>query len=173
MTDWAKLLGMDAPVGAMKTLRTFTPNAPTLETETVQIEGDAWRIKVEEAGFFTRLFKKGHSIPLFEVEHPGVEQCLLVYRAKIKTENLDGHAYLEMWSRLNGREYFSKGVGFDQAASGTSDWTKYETPFLLRAGEKPDLLKLNLAIEGNGTVWIKDVELLSATFEIPDSAGNP
>ena len=171
MTDWAKKLGIEAPTGAMHTLRSFTPSTPTLETETVRVQEDAWRIEVEEAGFFTRLFKKGHSIPLFVVEQPAVEQCLLVYRAKIKTENLDGRVYLEMWSRLGGREYFSKGVGFDQAASGTTDWATYETPFLLRAGEKPDLLKLNLAVEGSGTVWVKDVELLSAPVEIPASLG--
>jgi hypothetical protein len=169
MTDWAKRLGMDASTGALQTLRLFTLTSPTLDTETVRVEGDAWRIDGEDTGFFARLFKKGHSIPLFEVGQPAVDQCLLVYRAKIRTENLDGRAYLEMWSRLGGREHFSKGVGFDQAASGTTDWTTYETPFLLQSGEKPDLVKLNVAIEGSGTVWVKDVELLVAPLGAPAS----
>ena len=43
--------------------------------------------------------------------------------------------------------------------SGTIDWASYETPFFLKKGERPDLIKLNVAIEGKGTVWIKDISL--------------
>jgi hypothetical protein len=35
-----------------------------------------------------------------------------------------------------------------------------EIPFYLKKGQRPDLIKLNLAIEGSGKVWIRDVELL-------------
>jgi hypothetical protein len=40
------------------------------------------------------------------------------------------------------------------------DWGSYEVAFRLAQGQRPDLIKLNLAVEGAGTVWIKDVELL-------------
>jgi len=64
-----------------------------------------------------------------------------------------------MWCRLPGRgEFFSKGV--DQAVEGTTDWVSCEIPFYLKKGQRPDLIKLNLAIEGSGKVWIRDVELL-------------
>jgi len=43
---------------------------------------------------------------------------------------------------------------------GTTGWSSYEVPFRLRKGQRPDLLKLNLAVEGRGKVWIKDIELL-------------
>jgi hypothetical protein len=33
----------------------------------------------------------------------------------------------------------------------------------LKKGERPDLIKLNLAVEGRGKVWIKEVELLRST----------
>ncbi len=36
---------------------------------------------------------------------------------------------------------------------------------LLRTGEEPDLLKLNLTVEGSGTIWVKDIELLFAPLE--------
>ena len=46
--------------------------------------------------------------------------------------------------------------------TGTTDWASYEIRFLLKKGESSDLIKLNVAIEGKGTLWIKDVELLKA-----------
>jgi hypothetical protein len=88
-----------------------------------------------------------------------VEQCLLSYRAELKTDGLNGRAFLEMWCRFPGRgEFFSKGL--QQAASGTANWARYEIPFYLKARQKPDLIKLNVAVEGTGVVWIKNIELL-------------
>jgi hypothetical protein len=99
------------------------------------------------------------TIRLFEVRDPGVEQCLLSYRAELKTKGLNGRAFLEMWCRLPGRgEFFSK--GYQQAVSGTVNWASYEIPFYLKRGQRPDLLKLNLVIEGHGTVWLRNIELL-------------
>ena len=43
--------------------------------------------------------------------------------------------------------------------SGSNGWASYQIPFFLKKGEKPDLIKLNLVVEGVGRVWIKDVEL--------------
>jgi hypothetical protein len=64
-----------------------------------------------------------------------------------------------MWCRLPGRgEFFSKGL--QQAVSGTANWSHYEIPFYLKKGQKPDLIKLNLAVEGAGTVWLRNIELL-------------
>jgi hypothetical protein len=84
---------------------------------------------------------------------------MLTYRAEMKTEDLKGRAFLEMWCGLPGRgEFFSK--GFQQAVSGTIGWSRYETPFYLKKGQKPDLIKLNLVIEGTGKVWLRHVELL-------------
>jgi len=44
--------------------------------------------------------------------------------------------------------------------TGSNDWATYETPFFLKKGEKPDLIKLNLVVKGSGKIWVKDVELL-------------
>ena len=55
-------------------------------------------------------------------------------------------------------EFFSKGL--DQAAKGTTDWASYEIPFYLKKGQRPDLIKLNLVVEGRGKVWLRDVQLL-------------
>ncbi len=88
-----------------------------------------------------------------------MEQCLLTYRAELKAEGVQGRAFLEMWCRLPGRgEFFSK--GFQQAVTGSVDWTRQEIPFLLKRGQRPDLVKLNLVVEGPGTVWARQIELL-------------
>ena len=57
-------------------------------------------------------------------------------------------------------EFFSRGLA--DAVSGTTDWTWRETPFLLPEGERPDLIRLNLVVEGAGKVGIREVQLLRA-----------
>jgi len=93
---------------------------------------------------------------------PPLEECLVYFRAKMKSANLDGRAYLEMWSRFpHGGEFFSKDLW--TFVMGTSDiWKTVQVPFILQKEERPDLFKLNLHIESSGTVWIKDIELWQA-----------
>ncbi len=108
--------------------------------------------------------KKDQTIRLFEIQNPDAEQCLVSYRATMTTEGLADRAFLEMWCRLPGSgEFFSKGV--DQAVTGTTDWASYEIPLYLKKGQRPDLIKLDLAIEGKGKVSMKDVELLKTPLE--------
>ncbi|MCY2996346.1 MAG: hypothetical protein NTY19_52145 [Planctomycetota bacterium] len=139
------------------TLRTFTTADPTI-TRDVVVDGSAWLAACTKAQTFR----------LFEVPAPGVEDCTVLYRAKLKTENFTGRAYLEMWCRLPGRgEFFSKGL--NQTVTGSNDWVSCEIPFLLKKGEPPDLLRLNLVVQAvgwlfkkavSGKLWIKDVQLL-------------
>jgi tRNA A-37 threonylcarbamoyl transferase component Bud32 len=104
---------------------------------------------------------KPQTFRLYEVPSPEVEQCLLIYRAQLKSEGLTGRAYLEMWCRFPGRgEFFSRGL--DNPVRGSTDWAPRQTPFLLKAGEKPDLVKLNLVVEGRGKVGVREVALLRA-----------
>ena len=101
------------------------------------------------------------TIRLFETGPISIENCLLFYSAKIRSENLEGKAFLEMWCSIAGRgEFFSRGL--DQPISGTTEWTTVQTPFRLETGQIPSNLKLNLVIEGLGTVWIDDIRLFSS-----------
>ncbi len=137
------------PAGPPETLRRFGPSDRPIAESGVSLDHDGWRIEAREAS----------SVPLFEVVEPTVEHCLLTYRADLRTSDLDRGAYLEMWCRLPGRgEFFSKGV--DQTVSGTTSWSSREVPFYLKAGQSPDLIRLNVALEGAGTVWIRNVEVL-------------
>jgi hypothetical protein len=49
--------------------------------------------------------------------------------------------------------------------TGTTEWTTEEIPFLLKKGENPDNVKLNLGITGKGTVWIDDIRLLKGPLK--------
>lgn len=133
-----------------KTLKAFTTTDHTI-SKALHAKDDAWMVKSAT----------NQVIRLFEVPEPAVEDCMLIYRAKLKTEDLSGPAYLEMWCRFpKFGEAFSRGL--DNQVTGSNDWASYQTPFFLKKGEKPDLVRLNLVVKGTGKVWIKDVELVKA-----------
>jgi hypothetical protein len=147
-------------------VRKFGPSDKPLSQEGLKAEQGGWRVDAAQP----------RTVPLFEIADPGVEDCMLTYRARIKTANLKGRAYLEMWCRLPGSgEFFSKGLF--KPASGTTDWASYQIPFYLQKGQRPDPIKLNLMVEGTGLVWIKDVELISgplpAETSPPKDLGKP
>lgn len=99
-------------------------------------------------------------IRLFETGDIDVEDARLTYRAKVRTQGVEGKAYLEMWCQFAGKgEYFSRDLG--APLTGTTEWSTEETPFFLKKGENPDNVKLNLVVNGSGTVWIDDIRLLS------------
>lgn len=103
-------------------------------------------------------------VRLFEIKNINVENARLVYQARVRTENVEGGVYLEMWCSFSGMgESFSRNL--DSVISGTNNWTTVMTPFFLKKGEKPDYVKLNLVIEGKGTAWIDDVKLFKAPLE--------
>ncbi|MCX6910251.1 MAG: serine/threonine-protein kinase, partial [Verrucomicrobia bacterium] len=121
------------------------------------VEGDVWSADCT----------KPQTFRVFDVPDPGFGECKVLYRAKLKTEGLTGRAYLEMWCRLPGRgEFFSKGLS--QPLTGTNEWTAREIPFFLKKGQRPDLIRLNVAVVSSGLLrskavsgklWIKDVSL--------------
>lgn len=99
------------------------------------------------------------TVPLFEVRDLQIEDAALIYQADLQSEGLDGKAYLEMWLRFPGRgEFFSRGL--DRTVTGTMSWMTVGTPFFLQKGQRPDLIRLNLVVEGKGTVWVDNVRLL-------------
>jgi hypothetical protein len=64
-----------------------------------------------------------------------------------------------MWVHFkDGGEYFSRGL--DRTITGTTNWMTMEIMFILEKGQNPDNVKLNLVIEGKGTVWIDDIVIL-------------
>ncbi len=98
-------------------------------------------------------------VRLFETGHVDIDNARLIYQAKVRTEDVNGKVYLEMWCHFPGKgEFFSRGL--QRPLTGTTEWTTEETPFFLRKGENPDNIKLNLVVDGRGTAWIDDIRLL-------------
>jgi len=101
------------------------------------------------------------TVPLFEVTDLDIEDATLLYQASLRSERLDGRAFLEMWLRFPGKgEFFSRGL--DRPLNGTMSRMTSTIPFFLKAGERPDLVRVNLVVEGKGRVWIDDIRLLRA-----------
>ena len=96
-------------------------------------------------------------IPLYETGDIDVEDNRIMYRAKIRTENVQGQVYLEMWCVFGAQEAFSRAL--QTPLTGTQNWTEQATPFFLKAGENPDNVRLNLVFTGQGTAWIDEIEL--------------
>ena len=104
------------------------------------------------------------TVRLFETGDIDIENARLIYRARLRTEDVEGKAYLEMWCHIAGLgDFFSRGL--DRPLTGSTDWVTEETPFFLKAGQNPDNIKLNLVIKGKGTVWIDDIRLLKGPLK--------
>lgn len=103
-------------------------------------------------------------IRLFETGDLNVENARITYQAKVRTEGLEGQAFLEMWCGFTGKgEFFSRGL--QSPLSGTMGWTTAETPFFLQKGQNPDNIKLNLVVNGKGTAWIDDIKLIKGPLQ--------
>lgn len=98
-------------------------------------------------------------VRLFELKDLEIENARLIYQAKLRTEKVTGKIYLEMWCHFPGKGgFFSRGL--QSPLTGTTNWVTEEIHFLIRKGDKPDHLKLNLVIDGKGKIWIDDIRLI-------------
>ncbi|UCH83726.1 MAG: hypothetical protein JSW50_14955 [Candidatus Latescibacterota bacterium] len=114
-------------------------------------------------GSLTITAEKPSTYRLFETGDIDIENARLIYEATLKTKDVEGEVYLEMWCHFPGKgEYFSRAL--HDPLTGTIDWVHQETPFFLKAGENPDNVKLNLVVDGTGTVWIDDIKLVRGSL---------
>jgi hypothetical protein len=146
MLNWLKSLFGPVPSGPPQIYRAFSPGEPTIAG--VKVEDDAFVVQAAENTI----------VPLFEIEKPGLETCMVTYKANAKAEDLAGKAYLEMQFKFPKKgEHTAKGL--DSAVSGSTDWIPVEAPVFLDGSQQPDSMKLNLVVEGKGTIRLKDVEI--------------
>ena len=137
------------PAGPPRPVRIFKAADAIINQDSVTLENDLLLVEVAQES----------SVRLFEVHEPEVDNCILTYRAEFKTKDALGRVFLTMWCRFPGRgEFYSK--GFHHAVKGANDWASYETPYFLKPGQTPDLIKLNLESEGQSKVWLRNPELL-------------
>jgi hypothetical protein len=144
-----------SPVAAM--LKTFPLDGieGVVDRSNVQFDRD---ISSDNKGSLKITAQAPVVVMLFEINDINIENARLIYEAKVKTEGVEGQVYLEMWCQFPGKgEFFSRGL--QATASGNTEWMTMQTPFLLKEGEKPERVRLNLVVTGKGTVWIDDIRL--------------
>lgn len=133
----------------VETLEAVTDtNLVVLDTEITSDGGGSFRVTVEQPV----------TVRLYDLTGIDVEGADLVYRAQVRTDNIEGHVYLEMICRFpNGAGDFSRAVR--NPLYGTTDWTIQETAYTLADGQSPENVELNLAVNGTGTAWIDDISI--------------
>lgn len=140
----------------------------SLDTADAVIDAEAVRVETNtacEGGACLRVETSGpKKIRLFVLDDISVEDAFLIFQAKVRSQDLAGTAYLEMWCVFEGQgEYFSRAL--NTAATGDTEWLLQTAPFRLEKGQNPDQVLLNLVIEGPGTVWIDDAGLYRAQLQ--------
>ena len=153
-------LGCSQPSTGVLELKHYPINSPDDVISTSDLEIDR-TVTSDGNGSLRITVAEPTVIKLFETGDLDVDSASLIYQARIMTKGVDGQVYLEMWCRFPGKgEFFSRAL--HSPLKGNTDWTTQETPFFLKKGENPDNVKLNLVIDGRGTVWIDDVRLIKA-----------
>ena len=144
-----------------QTVTAILKNYPVNTMDQV-IEGD--HVSLDEfvssdGGGSLRIDVRGDkSVRIYEVEDLNLSNAVLVYQARLKTKDLKGRTYLEMWCKFkDGGEFFSRDI--PHAIGGTKNWSQFETPFFIKS-KTLEMAKLNLVVEGTGTVWIDDIKLI-------------
>src|SRR5438045_71066 len=119
MADWSHLLGpLGKTLGPPETLRAFATTERPLD-ERARVDDDGLLIEGQPEtlleSLVARFLNQQQGVRLYEVQNPGRDEGLLLYRARLRAEGLKGRASLEMWCRLPGRgEFFSKGAPMGQ-----------------------------------------------------------
>ncbi|RPH42633.1 MAG: hypothetical protein EHM86_02270 [Desulfobulbaceae bacterium] len=104
------------------------------------------------------------TVKLYETGDIHLEKTQLIYQARLRTKDVEGQVYLEMWCSFPGKgEFFSRAL--QTPLSGNNEWMSQQTAFVLQKGENPDNVKLNLVIAGKGKVWIDDIRLFISPLQ--------
>jgi hypothetical protein len=102
------------------------------------------------------------SVDIYAVDYPEVENRLLVYKAKIRSQELVGDASLAMKVTLTTGTAFDARQEPSTAVGGTTDWTECEASLLIPAGSEVKSVVLGFSVDGFGTAWIDDLRVISA-----------
>lgn len=150
MFDWLRRTAAWTPPqvsGNERELRAFSPSDKPV-SRSAWWSGSGLVVEAAEAG----------SIALFDLPLPNLERCRITYRFTIDADALKAAVYPKLWCRIPERGlFFSRGV--DRKVSGQVEGAELEIPFYLEAGQRADLLHLNLAFEGAGAVRLRDIRV--------------
>ena len=155
-SEFAKAIGK-------KTLRKFTPGDKLLTTDGVASQKDFWNIEV----------KGNRTIKLFEIRNPDAINSWLMYDAELRLDKLDGKAELAMWCHTrDGNTYRTNAMPAPDVNS-LSQWAPYNSVFKMRRGDRPTLIEIGVAVEGQGTLEIKDIRVYRMALQNEGTAYGP
>jgi len=143
-----------------------TPPGVTVSVDTADPAEGAGAYRIQYEG------SEPVSVTLHELPLTDIENCILVYEARMRCSGITGRAYLEMWCVFGGQgEYYSRAL--DNAFTGTCGWRNTRAPFMLAKGERPTAVRLGVRFEGPGVVWLDNLVLQRAGsgWLGPSSAG--
>lgn len=96
----------------------------------------------------------------FDVSDKKIDESVVTFTAEMQGVNFVGAAYLEMWLHFPGKGFFF-GRGLDNQLTQDGGWKQYSASFILKKGEQPDNVVLNLRFDGAGTVRIRNLKAVS------------
>jgi len=98
------------------------------------------------------------SVPLYTVPVTGTGKGQLRYSARVRGENVQGQAYLELLCFLgNEGPFFSRAL--NEPLKGTTSWMSSAVPFFIAADQTPSHATLGIRFEGPGTVMVDNLAL--------------
>jgi hypothetical protein len=118
---------------------------------------------------------------LLKIENPGISRSFYAVRGEIRSDNVEGDGFLEMWSVFPAAQagagegkFFSRTLGESGETgkiSGTSQLRTFMLPFnRTGAATPPSRLELNLILPGKGVVYVGPLELVEFAARSADPA---
>lgn len=106
------------------------------------------------------------TVTLLEVTDLDAQNTTLTFEARVRSQDLQGSAHIEMEVFLPEQEPVST-PGLGRMVSGTTEWGVATTSFYFQPGQQPEAVRLNLVVDGAGTVWLDEVRLLRTPLPKP------
>jgi hypothetical protein len=102
------------------------------------------------------------SVRLAEVRTLGAPTVVLTYRGHLRAEKQTGKAYLEMRCNMPQKGVLVSRITSGSKIAGTTDWVTQATRLSLGEQPGPQIVSLNVAVEGAGVVWVDNILLAQA-----------
>ena len=100
------------------------------------------------------------AVTLLELTDLDAQNATLTFEARLRSQDLEGLAHLEMEVYLPEQEAPIRTPGLGRMVSGSTEWGVATTSFYFQPTQQPVAVRLNLVVDGAGTVWVDEVRLL-------------